>query len=327
VENILCPIWGTHAVEEPSTFDGKQVRSDRAGGLYRITRSATATVQHLTPIEKARLTTWIVDQHRAGVGTPLVNGDHVDAAKTRRPLRHSERKRRFFEMLTHMGWRLSDAIKAGGHADDKLTSDRQRVAAWTELDESAEVGPFLALLAAEGLLSSGNNSFIYSLSPKGYEELERVQGGGTESVNAFVAMWFDPSMNEAYEKGIEPAIRRAGYDPIRIDKKEHNNKIDDEIIADIKRSRFIVADFTCSTVTDASGEAHALPRGGVYFEAGFAYGLGLPVVWVCREDHMGLVHFDTNHFAHILWQTPAELEERLYNRIVHVVGLGPGAAA
>jgi nucleoside 2-deoxyribosyltransferase len=25
-------------------------------------------------------------------------------------------------------------------------------------------------------------------------------------------------------------------------------------------------------------------RGGVYFEAGFAYGLGLPVIYICRKD-------------------------------------------
>lgn len=308
MENILCPIWGTHAVEEASSFDGKKVRSERAGGLYRITGAAMATVKHLTPAEKARLTSWIVDQHRAGVDAPLIHSDHVQAAKSRHPLRHSQRKTRFFEMLTFMGWRLSDTLKIAGKVDDKYTADRARIAAWTELDEP-EIGPFVALLQDENLLGSRDGE--YRLTPKGFEELERVQGSTADSANAFVAMWFDASMDEAYEKGIEPAIRRAGYVPIRIDKKEHNNKIDDEIIADIKRSRFIVAEFTCATVTDGEGEAHALPRGGVYFEAGFAYGLGLPVVWICREDHMGLVHFDTNHFAHILWQTPAELEERL----------------
>lgn len=46
-----------------------------------------------------------------------------------------------------------------------------------------------------------------------------------------------------------------------IGSKEHSNKIDDEIIGEIRRSAFIVADFT----------GH---RGGVYFEAGFAMGLG-----------------------------------------------------
>ncbi len=37
--------------------------------------------------------------------------------------------------------------------------------------------------------------------------------------------------------------------------------------------RFMIADFT----------GH---RGGVYFEAGFAHGLGIPVIWTCREDQL-----------------------------------------
>ena len=65
-----------------------------------------------------------------------------------------------------------------------------------------------------------------------------------DSSQAFVAMWFDTSLMEAYEKGIKLAVQEAGYTPIRVDQKEHINKIDDEIIAEIRRARFLVADFT-----------------------------------------------------------------------------------
>jgi len=37
---------------------------------------------------------------------------------------------------------------------------------------------------------------------------------------------------------IEPGVRAAGYEPIRIDKKDHNNRIDEEIEAAIRRARF-----------------------------------------------------------------------------------------
>ena len=57
-------------------------------------------------------------------------------------------------------------------------------------------------------------------------------------------MWFDPSMEDAYTEGIKPAIQDAGYEPLRIDRVEHINKIDDEIIKEIRRSQFVVADFT-----------------------------------------------------------------------------------
>ena len=81
-------------------------------------------------------------------------------------------------------------------------------------------------------------------------------------------------------EGISPAISSAGYESIRIDGVEHVNKIDDEIIATIRRSKFIVADLTGS-------------RGGVYFEAGFAMGLGTTVIWTVQSDSRDEVHFDT----------------------------------
>ena len=127
-------------------------------------------------------------------------------------------------------------------------------------------------------------------------------------------MWFHESMTQAYEDGIGPAVEEAGYSPLRIDQKEHINKIDDEIIAEIRRSRFLVADFT----QGADGA-----RGGVYYEAGFAHALSLPVIFTCREDSLNDLHFDTEHYNHIVWTDENELREKLKNRILAVIGEGP----
>jgi nucleoside 2-deoxyribosyltransferase len=75
-----------------------------------------------------------------------------------------------------------------------------------------------------------------------------------------------------------------------------------QIIADIRRSKFLIADFT----------GH---RGGVYFEAGFALGLGLPVIWTCRKEELDKLHFDIRQYNFIDWETDGELQERLTNRI------------
>jgi nucleoside 2-deoxyribosyltransferase len=123
-------------------------------------------------------------------------------------------------------------------------------------------------------------------------------------------MWFDPSMSDPYDKGFQIGISRARYNPIRIDRQEHINKIDDEIIALINSSAFVVADF--------SGH-----RGGVYFEAGYALGLGLPVVWTCRETDIDGLHFDIRQYNCILWETPEELATRLEKRIGASIGIGP----
>lgn len=128
---------------------------------------------------------------------------------------------------------------------------------------------------------------------------------------AFVAMWFSPEMTAAYDEAILPAIEQLGYRAVRIDRQEHNNKIDDEIIAEIRRARFVVADFSCN----AEGA-----RGGVYYEAGFAAGLGKPVIFTVRESDLSRVHFDTRQFNHIVWSDVTSLRERLSARIGATIG-------
>ena len=137
---------------------------------------------------------------------------------------------------------------------------------------------------------------------------------GTDSSQAFVAMWFDDSMKAMREEGVETAITNAGYQPMVINQKEHIGKIDDEIIAEIRRSRFIVADFTHGC--DGA-------RGSVYYEAGFAHGLNIPVIFTCRKDALKKIHFDTRQYPHIVWETPEELREKLAKRIGAAIGDGP----
>ena len=153
-----------------------------------------------------------------------------------------------------------------------------------------------------------------TLTVAGYERLADLDATNTDSSKAFIAMWFDDTMADAWEGGFKLAIRKAGYEPMRIDHKEHINKIDDEIIGEIRRARFLVADFT-------HGESGA--RGGVYYEAGFAHGLDIPVIFTCRADMFENLHFDTRQFNHIEWKDPEELKGKLANRIAAVIGDGP----
>jgi hypothetical protein len=148
------------------------------------------------------------------------------------------------------------------------------------------------------------------ITPKGWKHIETRPTG--EGATGFVAMWFAPEMDPVWEEAFYPAIYDAGYTPLRIDKKEHNNKIDDEILASIRTSKFIIADFTEQ-------------RGGVYYEAGFASGLGKPVIYTVRNDHLHSVHFDTRQFNHISWD-PADvgtLRRALQKRIEATFGRGP----
>jgi hypothetical protein len=150
----------------------------------------------------------------------------------------------------------------------------------------------------------------FRLRMPGWRKYSELKREGVATSQAFVAMWFDQSTEEAWTNGLRKGIADSGYDPLRINMKEHVNKICDEIIAEIRRSRFVVADYT----------GH---RGGVYYEAGFAAGRGLTVIPTCRKDEMDKLHFDVRQYNCIDWQSPAELAQRLQARIEAILGDGP----
>ena len=157
---------------------------------------------------------------------------------------------------------------------------------------------------------------IWRVTASGYTEIERRKAD-RKTDQCFIAMWFNEKTNSLYDNAIEPAVRAAGYRPIRIDRQTgFLGKIDDQIVAEIRRSRFVIADFT----HDRNGA-----RRSVYYEAGFAHGLGIPVIFTCRADQIDDLHFDTNHFLHLPWpdDSPAELMEALRNRITANIGQGP----
>jgi hypothetical protein len=144
---------------------------------------------------------------------------------------------------------------------------------------------------------------IARLTVKGWDRLDPGSAGAGIAGRVFIAMSFDPPMDEAYELGIKPAIESdCGMMPIRVDKVHHNEKICDRILAEIRRSQLIVADFT-----------HHKP--GVYFEAGFALALGRLVIWACREDAIKHAHFDTRQYPHVVWKDAAELRVKLADRV------------
>lgn len=151
----------------------------------------------------------------------------------------------------------------------------------------------------------------YKILPNGWAYLEELRKTGVNNEQCFVAMWFDATMNSVYENCISKGIEDAGYRPHRVDKREHNEKIDDEIIAQIKQSKFLIADFTDH-------------RPGVYFEAGFAKGLGLEVIWACKKGYMKDLHFDIRQYNCIEWEDGkfVEFRKRIKDRIEAVLGRG-----
>jgi hypothetical protein len=178
---------------------------------------------------------------------------------------------------------------------------------------SRELERILQELRIQRLIEPHGSSVaeVACLTSEGWRRVEALRGSARRGKQAFVAMCFDKQLDQAYAEGIKPALIECGYEPLRIDKKIFNGKICDHIVMEIRRSGLLVADMT-------------MHRQGVYFEAGFAMGLGIPIVWTCRHDEIEKAHFDTRQYSHLPWEDPASLRSAI---VAHIEALYPRSTA
>jgi nucleoside 2-deoxyribosyltransferase len=107
-----------------------------------------------------------------------------------------------------------------------------------------------------------------------------------------------------------PEVRKTDFDLRRLDEGQAAGLIDDQLRVAIRTARFLVCDLT-----------HG--NRGAYWEAGFAEGLGKPVIYTCRRDvfqdrqHADHPHFDTNHMVTVTWDLaePGAAARRLKDTI------------
>ena len=264
---------------EPRGLGIWRVVCDRCG-TYSIDGAALdACNPKARSFDRVRAAGWV----RANQGT-LLTAHTIQAFSTLKMPSASERARKILIEIAKRHPQLGRLVPAD------FTSSRSpewEAISWSR-DESEVSFLVTEILVSRGLLHRESNGAVM-ITPSGYEVLDALSTGAPSRSNiGFCAMWFDPGLTTVYLSAIEPAIRQAGYEPVRIDRVEHLNKIDDEIVAAIRQSKFVIADLTGS-------------RGGVYFEAGLAFGLGLKVIYTVRSDSFHEIHFDTRQYNCLGW--------------------------
>ena len=306
-----CFIWPGHPASgyfQNGPLSESFTDSPRTDGGYIIDAEPKEWLRELSEEQKARLTTWLVDQRSQGVIQPRISKDILNYIETKLPLSPFQRATRLLEYVALHAESIGTIVKLVQGSDAGW-----RACACSESIKWEDVQYLVGYLTDTGWLEQPGGVQIVRVTVDGYRRIEE-QKTAADPEQAFVAMWFDDTVLDAYKQGIGPGIEDAGYRPLRIDQEQDVEKIDDAIIAGIRRSRFLVADFT-------QGDDGA--RGGVYFEAGFAYGLDIPVIHTCRKDMVEKLAFDTRQYNHILWETPEELRDALAKRIGALVGDGP----
>lgn len=297
-----CEICGKDARHIPTDRDGLAQDCPRCGPFF-ISGSAIGALRAYRK-SKMKVSAWIRARNIEGSSEVTLNADDLQKIANAPVPTLLERAEYTLRYLVRQSPKLGQpvdlldpAFLAAGHCED-----------------TREAIYLTNFLITSNWIAEDPNTGRYVVTPEGNIKHDEISRKRTGSTQGFIAMRFAPEMDVFYEKGIDVGIRRAGYTPFRLDNHEHANKIDDEIVRQIRRSRFVVADFT--------GQSE-----GVYFEAGFALGLDLPVIWTCRDAEVTKLHFDIRQYNCIAWKDEVDLAASLHRRIEALIGRGPNASS
>jgi len=163
--------------------------------------------------------------------------------------------------------------------------------------------------------SRAKNLPLYSLTFDGWDLHETQRKGETAGRFGFVAMKFhDPVLDDLLNNHLKPLVLRAlGYELVNMLDLAQAGLIDNIMRTKIKGAAFVLADLTHDNY-------------GAYWEAGYAEGLGKPVIYLCERKKFDAAktHFDTNHCTTVMWDSEdkTSMDENLISTIKRSLDLG-----
>ena len=135
-------------------------------------------------------------------------------------------------------------------------------------------------LEERGLIRIGNTTKTFdgtlflgvNLSLDGWEKYEEEKHGGFDGNYGFIAMKFGDDRLDAFlQDVVRPAVReQLGIDLVDLRDVAQAGVIDDIMRVKIRDAKFVIADLTHD-------------NNGAYWEAGYAEGLGKPVIYICEK--------------------------------------------
>jgi hypothetical protein len=125
---------------------------------------------------------------------------------------------------------------------------------------------------------------------------------GIELGTAFIAMPIDENDHQLIDvlEAIKESASKCGITADRVDEVESNDRITDRILEYIRKAEFVIVDLTNE-------------RPNVFFEAGFAQGIGKIPIYLAR--HGTKIHFDLKDYPIIQFRSMKELKEKLAKRL------------
>jgi len=144
-----------------------------------------------------------------------------------------------------------------------------------------------------GTLQHPDEVIDIDLTLAGWEVFEAERKGKIASSFGFIALKFgDSILDPLLADHVKPKLAEMGYPLVDLRDVSRAGVIDNLLRAQIRDSAFIIVDLTHDNL-------------GAYWEAGYAEGLGKPVIYICERSKFEekKTHFDTNHCTTVTWAT------------------------
>lgn len=288
MSEIGCPVCSLPLEGEKVTGGHYEEVSCPACGTFQISRTALASLPEsfVGDINLSRALSHYIWRKRKGTRIPMLNSDDVRHVKENPWLPGVE------EQLQNLLLLLGDESEGAAANISLDTKAEVKVGTLTsgdlwKLKEWAE-----ERLYVEDAGSSVGGLWA-RLTLSGWQLYDEIKRGALHTNDAFMALGFGNSeLDDVVTKCFKPAVKDTGFHLVRMDDRPEAGIMDNRMQLMIKRSRFLIADITNSNL-------------GAYWEAGYAFGLGKPVIYSCRrsewEDREA--HFDVNHHLSIIWDT------------------------
>jgi hypothetical protein len=262
-----------------------EIACPNCGPYHTRNEFAVVGLSGYSRTDRALISGWVRDRWRRQERNLVVLSEDINDAIQRLPrLKPPEKVERFLLLLERLTPHLGAQIDGMGIS----LSD-----AWAE--SPSEFVVYRQWLRDKRLIKDGTSDYI--LTMEGWTEAQRLKEQRQAVGNrAFMAMQFgDERLDRLVANHFVPAVKAAGFDLRRLDEGQPAGLIDDQLRVRIRTARFMVSDIT-----------HG--NNGTYWEAGYAEGLGRPVIYSCEKavfdgmDKTRRAHFDTNHLVTVLWE-------------------------
>jgi hypothetical protein len=129
------------------------------------------------------------------------------------------------------------------------------------------------------------------LTLAGWNDYEAEKKGQISGNYGFIALETgDESLEPLIREHIKPSLANIGYDLVDYRDISKAGIIDNILRVQIRDAAFVLVDLTHD-------------NRGAYWEAGYAEGLGKPVLYICNKSKFDerSTHFDTNHCTTVQW--------------------------